>query len=61
MRKYLGIGEDEPIIGTIVKPKWLPAKLFAESVTGAAVGGALFIKSDENLHLNKKELEKYVS
>ncbi len=61
VRKYLGIDEDEPIIGTIVKPKWLPVKLFAESVTRAAAGGALFIKSDENLHLNKKELEKYVS
>ena len=56
VRKYLGIDEDEPIIGTIVKPKWLPAKLFAESVTRAAIGGALFVKSDENLHLNKKEL-----
>ena len=60
VRKYLGIGEDEPIIGTIVKPKWLPAKLFAESVTRAAIGGALFIKADENLHLNKKEVGEYV-
>ena len=55
------ISPDEPIIGTIVKLKWLPPKLFAESVTGAAIGGALFIKSDENLHLNKQELKKYVT
>ena len=47
IREYLRIGNREPIIGTIVKPKWLPPKLFAESVTRAALGGALFIKSDE--------------
>ena len=61
IRKYLKIGKDEPIIGTIVKPKWLPAKLFAQRVTEAALGGALFVKSDENLHLTKKELAEYVS
>ena len=61
IRKYLNLGKKEPIIGTIVKPKWLPAKLFAQRVTEAALGGALFVKSDENLHLTKKELKEYVS
>ena len=61
VREYLGIGEKEPIIGTIVKPKWLPAGLFAKSVTEAALSGALFVKSDENLHLTKEELAKYVT
>ncbi len=60
IRQYLGVGENEPIIGTIVKPKWLPAKLFAQSVTEAALCGALFIKADENLHLRKEELANYV-
>jgi len=60
VRKYLGVRGNEPIIGTIVKPKWLPAKLFAESVTRAAIGGALFIKADENLHLTRQELAHYV-
>lgn len=59
VREYLNIGRDEPIIGTIVKPKWLPPKLFARSVTKAALGGALFIKSDENLHLSKDEVAVY--
>lgn len=61
IRQYLGIGENEPIIGTIVKPKWLPAELFAQSVTEAALAGALFVKSDENLHLRKEELAEYVA
>lgn len=61
IREYLGIGGKEPIIGTIVKPKWLPANLFAKSVTEAALSGALFVKSDENLHLTKEELVKYVT
>ncbi len=61
IREYLGIGKKEPIIGTIVKPKWLPAKLFAKRVTEAAISGALFIKSDENLHLTKEELARYVT
>ena len=60
IREYLKISKDEPIIGTIVKPKWLPPKLFAESVTGAAIAGASFIKSDENLHLSRQELARYV-
>lgn len=60
IREYLGIGRDEPIIGTIIKPKWLPPRLFAESVTRAAIGGALFIKSDENLHLTKEEVTIYL-
>ena len=61
IREYLGIDWDTPIVGTIVKPKWLPADLFAKSVTEAAISGALFVKSDENLHLTKEELAKYVS
>jgi len=61
IREYLGIDEKEPIIGTIVKPKWLPPNLFAKRVTEAALSGALFVKSDENLHLTKKELAKYVT
>jgi len=61
VRKYLGIDGKKPIIGTIVKPKWLPADLFAKSVTEAALSGALFVKSDENLHLTKKRLAKYVA
>ena len=61
IREYLQVGEKEPIIGTIVKPKWLPANLFAQSVTEAALSGALFVKSDENLHLRKEELAEYVT
>ncbi|MBL7170717.1 MAG: hypothetical protein ISS46_01840 [Candidatus Omnitrophica bacterium] len=60
VREYLNIGRDEPIIGTIVKPKWLPPKLFAQRVAEAALGGALFIKSDENLHMTKQEVTEYV-
>lgn len=61
IRQYLRVGEKEPIIGTIVKPKWLPANLFAQSVTEAALSGALFVKADENLHLRKEELASYVA
>jgi 2,3-diketo-5-methylthiopentyl-1-phosphate enolase len=60
IREYLNIDREEPIIGTIVKPKWLPPELFAKSVIKSALAGALFIKSDENLHLTRKELETYV-
>ncbi len=61
IREYLGMNEREPIIGTIVKPKWLPADLFAKNVTEAALSGALFVKSDENLHLTREGLAKYVT
>jgi ribulose 1,5-bisphosphate carboxylase large subunit-like protein len=61
IREYLGMNEREPIIGTIVKPKWLPADLFAKNVTEAALSGALFVKSDENLHLAREGLAKYVT
>ncbi|MEK6645589.1 MAG: RuBisCO large subunit C-terminal-like domain-containing protein [Candidatus Firestonebacteria bacterium] len=61
IREYLNISEKEPIIGTIVKPKWLPKELFAKKVLEAANAGALFVKSDENLHLTKKELAEYVA
>ncbi|MGC9063982.1 MAG: RuBisCO large subunit C-terminal-like domain-containing protein, partial [bacterium] len=60
IREYLNIDREEPIIGTIVKPKWLPPDLFAKSVVESALAGASFIKSDENLHLTIKELETYV-
>jgi ribulose 1,5-bisphosphate carboxylase large subunit-like protein len=40
VREYLRVDKGEPIIGTIVKPKWLPARLFAESVTNAAIAGS---------------------
>ncbi|MBT9151592.1 MAG: 2,3-diketo-5-methylthiopentyl-1-phosphate enolase [candidate division WS2 bacterium] len=61
IREYLNVGKDEPIIGTIVKPKWLPRELFAQRVVEAANAGALFVKSDENLHLTREELAGYVS
>ena len=61
IREYLRISGDEPMIGTIVKPKWLPAELLAESVMQAALAGTSLIKSDENLHLSKQELARYVS
>jgi len=60
IREYLNIDKEEPIIGTIVKPKWIPPELFAKRVVESALAGALFIKSDENLHLTIKELETYV-
>ncbi|MBS7653815.1 MAG: RuBisCO large subunit C-terminal-like domain-containing protein [Candidatus Bathyarchaeia archaeon] len=61
IREYLGLDASDPIIGVIVKPKWLPKDLFAQRVVEAAKAGALFIKSDENLHLSMNELAEYVS
>ncbi len=62
VREYLGIGEDEPIIGTIVKPKTgLTPEIFSASVVEAALAGARFTKADENMHLRLEEVGPYVS
>ena len=62
VRAYLGIGEEEPIIGTIVKPKTgLTPELFSRSVVEAALAGARFTKADENMHLTPTDLSRYVS
>lgn len=62
VREYLGIGADEPIIGTIVKPKaGLTPEIFADSVVQAALAGARFTKADENMHLRLNEVGTYVS
>jgi ribulose 1,5-bisphosphate carboxylase large subunit-like protein len=62
IRKYLGISETEPIIGTIVKPKTgLTPLLFSNAVVESAKAGAKFVKADENMHLTLKEVSKYVS
>ena len=61
VRSYLGITEDQPIIGTIVKPKTgLTPELFSRSVVEAATAGALFTKADENMHLTLRDVSRYV-
>lgn len=61
VRAYLNIPDDEPIIGTIVKPKaGLTPEQFAANVCEAACAGARFTKADENLHLNPEQLPVYV-
>lgn len=61
VREYLGIGEGEPIIGTIVKPKTgLTPELFSRSVVEAARAGARFTKADENMHLTLADVPRYV-
>ena len=61
VRSYLGVADDEPIIGTIVKPKTgLTPELFSRSVVEAALAGARFTKADENMHLALKEVPRYV-
>ena len=60
IRKYLQVNDNEPILGTIVKPKWLPRTHFAKTVLACAEAGAGFVKSDENLHLSTRDLESYV-
>lgn len=61
VRRYLGLEEGEPIIGTIVKPKTgLTPELFSRCVVDAASAGARFTKSDENLHLSLAELVRFV-
>ena len=62
VREYLGIQDDEPIIGTIVKPKTgLTPEIFSASVVEAALAGARFTKADENMHLRLDEVKPYVS
>ncbi|HUJ73600.1 MAG TPA: RuBisCO large subunit C-terminal-like domain-containing protein [bacterium] len=61
VRRYLGVEPQEPIIGTIVKPKTgLTPELFSRSVVEAAQAGARFTKADENMHLTLAEMPKYV-
>jgi len=58
---YLNITENEPIIGTIVKPKTgLTPQLFSNNIVEAALAGAKFTKADENMHLTLKEIPRYV-
>jgi ribulose-bisphosphate carboxylase large chain len=62
IRSYLELGADEPIIGTIVKPKTgLTPELFSRSIVEAAKAGARFTKADENMHLSLKDVSRYVS
>ena len=62
VREYLMLDDNEPIIGTIVKPKaGLSPELFASCVVEAALAGAKFTKSDENLHLTIEEITIYFS
>jgi ribulose-bisphosphate carboxylase large chain len=61
IRSYLGLRADEPLIGTIVKPKTgLTPELFSRSVLEAAMAGARFTKADENMHLTLKDVSRYV-
>lgn len=61
VRQYLGLGADEPIIGTIVKPKTgLTPELFSRAVVEAAVAGARFTKADENMHLCLSDIPRFV-
>ena len=61
VREYLGIGPEEPIIGTIVKPKTgLTPELFSRSVVQAALAGGRFTKADENMHLTLSDVSRYV-
>ncbi|MCX8082423.1 MAG: RuBisCO large subunit C-terminal-like domain-containing protein [bacterium] len=62
IRKYLNLSEDEPIIGTIVKPKTgLTPSLFSDAVVQAAMAGAKFTKADENMHLTLRDIPRFVS
>ena len=61
VRDYLGLRDDEPLIGTIVKPKTgLGPELFSRCVVDAARAGASFTKADENLHLELRDVPRYV-
>ena len=62
LRSYLQLDDNDPILGTIVKPKTgLTAQLFSRAVAEAASAGARFTKADENLHLDAKQLRQYVN
>ena len=59
--QYLNITDQEPLIGTIVKPKTgLTPELFSDCVVEAALAGARFTKADENMHLTLQEIPKFV-
>lgn len=61
LRSYLCMKEDDPLIGTIVKPKTgLTPEAFAHSVLEAAQAGVKFTKADENMHLTREQLSVYV-
>jgi ribulose-bisphosphate carboxylase large chain len=61
VREYLGLADEEPLIGTIVKPKTgLTPELFARAVVEAAEAGARFVKADENMHLSLADIPRYV-
>ncbi|MHB1485791.1 MAG: RuBisCO large subunit C-terminal-like domain-containing protein [Saccharofermentanales bacterium] len=61
VRDYLKISQNEPIIGTIVKPKTgLTPELFSRSVVQAALAGAKFTKADENMHLTLSQVPEFV-
>jgi ribulose-bisphosphate carboxylase large chain len=61
VRRYLGLRDEEPIIGTIVKPKTgLTPELFSRCVVEAAMAGASFTKADENMHLSLRDVPRYV-
>jgi ribulose-bisphosphate carboxylase large chain len=61
VRRYLALADDEPVIGTIVKPKTgLTPELFSRSVVEAAKAGARFTKADENMHLSLEDVPRYV-
>ena len=61
VREYLALGPEEPIIGTIVKPKTgLTPEIFSRSVVEAALAGARFTKADENMHLTLADVPRYV-
>jgi ribulose-bisphosphate carboxylase large chain len=61
IRQYLCLAPDEPVIGTIVKPKTgLTPELFSRSVVEAAVAGARFTKADENMHLSLADVPLFV-
>jgi ribulose 1,5-bisphosphate carboxylase large subunit-like protein len=61
IRQYLALAPQEPIIGTIVKPKTgLTPELFSRSVVEAAEAGARFTKADENMHLTLADVPRYV-
>jgi ribulose 1,5-bisphosphate carboxylase large subunit-like protein len=61
VREYLRLRDEEPIIGTIVKPKTgLTPELFSRCVLEAALAGASFTKADENLHLALRDIPRWV-
>ncbi len=61
IRRYLEVGADHPIIGTIVKPKTgLTPEQFSRAVVEAALAGARFTKADENMHMRLSDIPRFV-